>query len=664
VKVTMEKLVKLFEPGKIGKMEVKNRIVAAPLGYGFTFGTKPNGFLTDRLLAYNETRAKGGVGLIQLTTGSLARPHATTLIFGPGVLNLRTSDHIPGAQRFTKAIHSHGTKVSFLMGHIGAILARQVQARPPVEYPELMRVVAPTGTRDPFTGFQTHTLSTDEIGEIVEEFGRGALRGQEANFDAVLIHGGHGYLIHEFLSPRTNKRTDQYGGSVENRARFGCEIIQAIRKTAGPDFPIIIRMNGDDFLSGGITLDEAIEHAQLFAKAGADALDISSGPFETHQWQFPTMYQPFGTLVRQAVAIKKAVNVPVIAVAKLDAINGERVLKEGSADFIEMGRALMADPDLPNKAREGRLEDIRPCIYCGYCQAHGAGGYSNCTVNMALGKELEYRLEPAATKKKVMVIGGGPAGMEAARTLAERGHDTSLYEKSSALGGQWKILANYRPEADRLINYLSKGMEKAGVKVFLNQVVTARLVEEVKPDAVVVATGSTPTTLDIPGIDSKNVVQATDVLTGRVNVGQDVVIVGGRLVGISAALFLAEKGKNVSIITRSKVGRGLNHNTKLILNEYLVKNRVHLYHHTLPDSITEEGVNCWWDSGEPPNRDNVFFFLKADTIVLAVGAKNEDRLSEELSGLMPDSCYPIGDCAGKRNIFTAMHEGSEAGRKI
>jgi 2,4-dienoyl-CoA reductase-like NADH-dependent reductase (Old Yellow Enzyme family)/thioredoxin reductase len=660
----MEKLVRLFEPGRIGKMELRNRIIAAPLGYGFTFATKPNGFATERLIAYNEARARGGAGMIQLTTGALARPHATTLIFGPGVLNIRTDEQAESARRFTQAIHAQGARVSFLIGHIGAILARIVQQRPPVEYPELMKVVAPTGTRDSLTGFWTHSLTVDEIADIVEAFGQAAGRGKAAGFDAVLIHGGHGYLIHEFLSPRTNRRNDEYGGDVEKRTRFPCEIIRRVRKQVGPDFPIIVRMNGDDFLEGGIRLEEAVRHARMFEDAGVDALDISSGPFETHQWQFPTMYQPFGTLVPLAGAIKKAVKVPVIAVAKLDAVHGEKVLQEGLADFIEMGRALMADPDLPNKAREGRLDEIRPCIYCGHCQEHGTeGSYATCTVNPAMGRELEYKVEPAVRRKKVMVIGGGPAGMEAARTLAERGHEASLYEKSDRLGGQWDILAHYRPEADRLINYLSKGLERSGVEVHLNHKVTPQMVRELKPEAVVVATGSTSTTLDIPGINGKNVVQATEVLNGKAEAGQQVVIIGGRIVGINTALFLAEKGKNVSIVTRSKIGRGLSHNTKLILYEYLIKQGVRLYPYTIPDSVTEKGLNVLIDSGEPPEKDYIFSFLKADTIVLAVGAVNDNRSGEELSGLMPE-VYQIGDCAGRRGIFAAMREGSETGRRI
>jgi 2,4-dienoyl-CoA reductase-like NADH-dependent reductase (Old Yellow Enzyme family)/thioredoxin reductase len=659
----MEKLVKLFEPGKIGKLEVKNRIVMAPLGHGFAFGTK-DGFMTDRLIAFHEARAKGGVGLIQATTSSLGPPHDSVNAFSPGVLTITDDEHVESVKRWTQAIHTHGTKASFSLSHQGAALARMVQMRPFVDRPEWNRVVTSTGKKDPVTGFETHTLTEDEIADLVEAFGQAAGRGVAAGFDLVRIQGCHAYLIHQFLSPRENRRTDKYGGSVENRARFACEIIRRVRKEVGPDFPILFRMNGDDHIEGGITLDEAIEQARMFVDAGIDILDISSGPSESSHWQFVTMYQPSGLLVPSAAAIKKATKATVMVVGKINPVLGERILQEGLADFIQMGRPLMADPDLPNKAKEGRLDEIKPCIYCGHCQAGGTpGGYANCTVNMALGRELEYTIEPAKTKKRVMVIGGGPAGMEAARTLAERGHDTSLYEKSDSLGGQWKAVAAHLPEERSLINYLAKGLDRAGVKVFLNQEVNVRMVQETGPDAVVVATGSTPTTLDIPGINGINVVQAVDVLVGKVNVGQEVVVIGGRIVGLGTAIFLAEKGKKVSVVTRSQIARGLGRNLKPALFDSLIKYGVQLYPFSIPDSITEKGVNIWWNSGDEKSRDNVFAFLKADTVVLATGSENENRLARELSGLKSD-VYPIGDSAGKRSIFAAMRGGSEVARKI
>jgi 2,4-dienoyl-CoA reductase-like NADH-dependent reductase (Old Yellow Enzyme family)/thioredoxin reductase len=661
----MEKLTKLFEPGKIGKLEIKNRIIAAPLGMGFNFGTKPEGFVTDRLIAYNEARAKGGAGMIQLNTSAVDRPYASSLLFGPGVLGLRTNDHIPGAQRMTKAIHAHGTKISFSLGFIGAIMARMIARKPPPpEYPEFYRVISASGSRDQFTGQLTHTMEIEEIEAITEAFGQAAARGREANFDAVWIHGAHGYLIHQFLSPRTNHRTDQYGGNPENRARFAAGLIQRVRKAVGPDFPIYIRMNGDDHLEGGITVEESKEYAKMFVAAGVDALDISCGPFETHQWQFPNMYMPYGTLLPLAAAIKKVVDVPVIAVGKLDVFTGNKAIAEGACDFAMFGRPLMADPDMPNKARDGRFEEIRNCIFCGFCQAaREAGSPAACSVNMGMGKEMDYKLEPAAKKKKVMVVGGGPGGMEAACTLAERGHEVTLFEKSDKLGGQWAILSAFLPEEGRLIDYQTHRLKKFGVTVNMNQTVTGQMVRDAQPDAVVVATGSVSASLSVPGINGRNVVQANDVLSGKVEVGERVVVVGGRGLGCDVALFLAEKGKDVSIVTRSKIGRDMLHNLKQTMWEFLVRAQVHMYEFTVPDSITENGINCWFDSGDAKERDNLFFFLPADTIILAVGVSNNNKLGEELGTIVPET-YLIGDCAGKRTVFDAMHDGSDIGRKI
>ena len=262
-----------------------------------------------------------------------------------------------------------------------------------------------------------------------------------------------------------------------------------------------------------------------------------------------------------------------------------------------------------------------------------------------------------------MVIGGGPAGAEAACTLAERGHEVNLYEKSDKLGGQWAILSGFLPEEGRLIKYQAHRLKKFGVKVHMKRAVTAQMVRDIKPDAVVVATGSISATLDVPGIDGRNVVQANDVLTGKAETGRKVVVVGGRGLGCDVALFLAEKGKDVSIITRSKVGRDMLHNLKQTMLEFLVKARVHMHEFTVPDSVTEKGVNCWFNSGDSKERDDLFFFLPADTVVLAVGVTSDNALGEEITGIIPET-YLIGDCSGKRTVFDAMHDGSDMGRKI
>ncbi|HEX2965740.1 MAG TPA: FAD-dependent oxidoreductase, partial [Syntrophorhabdaceae bacterium] len=334
------------------------------------------------------------------------------------------------------------------------------------------------------------------------------------------------------------------------------------------------------------------------------------------------------------------------------------------ADFASFARPLMADPDLANKAKEGKFDEIRNCIFCGFCQvAREAGSPAACTVNMGMGKELSFKIEPAARKKKVMVIGGGPGGMQAACTLAERGHQVSLYEKSDKLGGQWAVLSRFLPEEGRLIDYLSHGMTKLGVDVHMNRNITSEMVSSMQPEAVVVATGSTPSSLDIPGVRGSNVVYANDVLTGTVETGRKVVVVGGRGLGCDVALFLSEKGKDVTIVTRSKIGRDMLHNLKQTMWEFLVKAGVRMFEFTVPDSITDKGVNCWYDSGDAKERDNLFFFLPADTIVLAVGVNNNSILGEEIAGIIPET-YLIGDCSGKRTVFDATHDGYEIGRKI
>jgi NADPH-dependent 2,4-dienoyl-CoA reductase/sulfur reductase-like enzyme len=435
----------------------------------------------------------------------------------------------------------------------------------------------------------------------------------------------------------------------------------------GPDYPIIMRMNGDDFLEGGITVDQAVEHAKLFADAGIDALDVSSGPFESHHWQFLTMYQPAGALVPAAAAIKKAVKIPVMTVGKIDARMAERILEEGSADFVQLARPLIVDPELPNKAAEGRWEDIRPCIYCDTCMK--SLDASTCAVNPDFAKETHYKFERAAQAKKVTVVGGGLAGMEAARTLAERGHQVSLYEQSDRLGGQWNVLSAYRPDEANLVRYLSRQLEKNGVNVLLGQKATPQIVEQTKPDAVVVATGATPARLEgVPGIESEKVVMADDILSGRVEAGSEVVVVisgrGSR--GLAAALSLAEQGKTVSVVSKNRIAWGLSHNIKLALLEQLIQRRVAMFPESVLESVTDKGVHILWDGGEPPEKGGPRYevlFLKADTVVVAAGSKSENALGESLSGIMPE-VYTIGDCVEPRGVLKAIHEGSAVGRKI
>jgi 2,4-dienoyl-CoA reductase-like NADH-dependent reductase (Old Yellow Enzyme family)/NADPH-dependent 2,4-dienoyl-CoA reductase/sulfur reductase-like enzyme len=656
----MVKLTKLFEPGKIGQISVKNRIIMAPVG--FPLGTIPMGYTTDRQIAFYEARAKGGAGVIDVTT-AIPGP-----IWGYRTLGLKNDDQIPSARRLAQRLQAFGAKVVFSVSHPGYRYSERLEKRPPETHPELEEVISASAIRHPITGRMAKEMSIGEIDEFVDICGKAAARGKAAGFDIVRIQGSHGYLIHQFLSPRTNFRKDKYGGSLENRCRFALDIIKAVRKAVGPDFPILMRMNGEDFMDDGVQVDEGVESARIFEDAGCDILDVSSGPREDHHWQFVTMYQPSGPVIRSAAAIKKAVKIPVSVSGKIDVLLAERTLEEGSADFIHMCRPLLVDPELPNKAKAGKLDEIRPCIYCNFCQSRrppmNADSLPQCAVNPMLARETEYLPEPTTKVKKVMVVGGGLAGMEAARTLAERGHEVSLYEKSDKLGGQWNILSAYRPEQLSLIKYLSLEVKKAGVKVYMSREVTQELVQTQKPDAVVTATGARPIVPDIRGINDKKVVQAHDVLSGKAKVGKQVVVIGGHLVGLDTALFLAEKGKGqkISVVEMQQMAWGASSTTKLALMENLVKWGIYLYPHCTLERVTEHGVYVVWDSGDNFDRKEMIF-LPADTVVLAVGTKCERSLAEQLSGFMME-VYNIGDSVEPRDVVAAMHEGAEVGRNI
>lgn len=657
----MTRLTKLFEPGKIGTLEIKNRIVMAPM---YLQAHDPEGFIRDHLVDYFVERAKGGVGLIiTMSSSSLAFGRA------PGRAGTWDDKFIPGLRKVSRAVHEAGAKIAWQILYHGKLLSVWLD-QPPPEFAhtsirkEEIRAIGPSAIPWVYNNKLPEEATKQDIEEIVEGFGEAARRVKDAGFDAVEVHGAHGYAITQWLSPRDNKRTDEYGGSVENRARFACDIIRRVRQKVGPDFPILFRFSGSDFLPGGINIEDSVRQAPLFVEAGADALHVSACEFMTTQWQFLSYLFPDAAIVHLAEAIKKVVKVPVITVGKIwDPRFAERILQEGKADFVAMGRALIADPELPNKAREGRFEDIRRCIYCNNCLQVGIRPPSvkargrTCTINPAMLREREFEIKPTSSPKKVIAVGGGLAGMEAARTLAERGHHVTLYEKSHKLGGQWAI-ASKQPSKEAFASVtdrLSSGLEKAGVTVKLNFEVTPQVIDEAKPDAVVVATGATPATLDVPGIEGKNVVQAVDVIMGKAEVGDRVVVVGGRYVGMEVADYLAEQGKKVTLVTRRSLGRDTEENIYRELRNRLVDKGVNIYQFTPVDELREDGVHIVF------NQE--LLFLKADTVVLAVGAKSENSLAQELqkAGV---KVYTIGDCVKPRDAAEAIREGAEVGREI
>ena len=500
-------------------------------------------------------------------------------------------------------------------------------------------------------------LSREEIAELVQAFAQACRRAKEAGFDAVEFHGAHGYLISQFLSPYYNRRSDEYGGSPERRARFGAEIVTAARKKVGPDFPLIMRMDGWDGYEGGVVLDEAVKIAPIFVEAGADALHVSAGAREAVQWQFLSYLQESAGLVHLAEAVKKVVNVPVITVGKLgDPVLAEEVLRQGRADFIALGRPLIADPHLVRKVQEGRLEEIRSCIYCSNCLGESYKGWS-CMLNPGVLREREFEIKPAPRSKRVMVAGGGLAGMEAAKVCAQRGHQVTLYEKSNALGGQWNIASQqeHKGHFATVTRRLKQEMDQAGVKVVLNTEVTKELITKQNPDALIVATGATPASLRVRGATGENVVQANDVICGNANVGDKVVVIGGRYVGMELAVTLSQKGKDVSLLTRRKVGRNVRKNIRLFLMEQLVGYGVKLYPDSEALEIRPNGVIAVCEGN--------LFFLRADTVILAVGATPENTLIGALKSEVSE-LHAIGDCVEPRDALAAVKQGAEAGRIV
>ncbi|MBI2832437.1 MAG: FAD-dependent oxidoreductase [Chloroflexi bacterium] len=641
---------KLFQPGRIGKVEIRNRLLMAPMG---THAHNEDGSINDRMIDYYVERAKGGVGLILGQTASILKESSRSTI--PAIYD---DKFIAPLRRLADAVHRHGAKIGWQLEHGGKVLTGSTD-------PHIV-ALGPSAIPWVGSGKAPREATKEDIERVVEAFAEGARRLKDAGLDIIEIHGCHGDLISSFLSPLDNRRQDEYGGTVEKRARFACEVIQRVRQKVGTDFPISFRLSGADYLDGGITIEDSKQVAPLLVKAGTDALHVSAGQWESYKWGIPNYLFPDGLNVHLAEEIRKVATVPVIAVGKIgDLALAENILREGKADFVAMGRPFLTDPELPNKAREGRTDEIRRCIYCMGCMIKSmksAHGGISCTVNPAVLREKEFILKPAASPKRIMVIGGGLAGMEAARVLAERGHKVSLYEADSKLGGQWNI-ASLEPQKEAFASVardLSRSLEKAGVKVILNKPVTRQFVAENKPDAVVVATGAKPAILDVPGVNNKNVVQAVDVFVGKAKVGKTVVVVGGKYRAMEAAILLAEQGKKVSIVARSGLrqhgsGQAIIHWVYLALRDRLIEDGVYIYTQARVREIRETGVYIDFEQETA--------FLKADTVVLAVGAKPENALFEQLKGTVPE-IYRIGDCAEPRDAMDAIREGAEIGRIV
>jgi len=636
---------KLFKPFKIGIMKLKNRIVMPPMGTNFS---AEGGSVTKRLKNYYVERAKGGVGLI-IVEGAYVEP------MGRGSVRQLAVDHdnkIPGLRELATAVRASGAKIALQLFHGGRQSLSSVIGTQPVSASEVFCRL---------TGETPRALTVQEIKDVVEAFAEAARRAKEAGFDAVEIHGAHGYLINQFLSPLTNKRTDQYGGDVKRRTRFLLEILERIKEKVGIGYPVLCRINGDDCIEGGITLEEAKATAKMLEAGGVDALHISAGIYDSPvPVTTAPMALPRGNLVHLAAGIKEVVGVPVIAAGRInDPELAEEILRQGKADLVSMGRALLADPYFPKKAAAGALDEINRCTACDECISRLVFNEDiACSVNAALGKEEEYRIKKADVPKRILVVGGGPAGMEAARVSALRGHEVILCEKSDRLGGQLNLAAvpPHKEEIKNVIAYLEPQIRKLGVKVTLRKEVTPSLVEKIKPDVVFIATGSVPLVPENLKVKGGNIVTANNVLAGVASVGEKVVVVGGGMVGAETAEFLAEKGKKVTVMEMlGRIGVDMVPMVIMLLYRRLKELGVVMLTNAKVEEIRGDGVVY--------EKDWKKQTVEADSVVLAMGSKPNIGLEKALEGKV-SKVYAIGDAKEPSNVLNAIHEGSRLAHKI
>ena len=639
--VTKPALTRLFEPVRIGSMEIRNRIVMPPMG---TCYCDEDGYVTERMKSYYASRSEGGCGLVIVEYTCIDSPEGENLAF---TLRADADKFLPGLTELAAAIKKHGGRAAIQLHHVGREGKSKVTR---------MQPVSASPIRAP--GHETpRELTVPEIKRIVARFAEGADRVKRAGFDGTEVHAASGYLIANFLSGASNKRTDEYGGSVENRARILVEILQAIRQRVGKSYPVWCRINGFEWgEKDGITMEEAAMIARMAEQAGADAIHVRDFAAASHMML--TITPPPGNLIPQAAVVKAAVKVPVIASGRIDPELGEKTLQEGKADLIAMGRWQIADPEIASKAQQGRLDEIRYCIACMRC-GETVGEFNIpmvCSVNATLSKEWRRKIAPAKEKKKVVVVGGGPGGLEAARVAALRGHRVVLYERGSRLGGQL-LAASVAPEKrdlQPLISYFEVQIKKLGVTVKLNTEATADLVKGEKPDVVVLATGVKPVVPPITGIEGKNVVNAAEVLTGKAQTAKQVVVLGGGMVGCEVAEVLADQGREVTIVeVLGRIGGEIMTLFRRPTLNRLVEKKVTMMPGAKCLEVTGQGVRVVAAECEQ--------VVKCGTVVLATGARANKDLLQSVNGA---TVHLVGDRVQPRKILEAIEDGFVVGNRV
>ena len=638
---------RLCEPLRLGNVTLRSRMCSAPMGFP---DLTEDGLLTEGAIAFYENRAKGGAAVVTVSEACVDYRHGK----GHGrLINLDNPGVLACLTNAARAIRRHGAVASIELNHAGMLSSFDVAASEQSADAEVhygpVDCVMPNGT-------VVKGMTEELIADVIDRFRRGAALVKRAGFDMLMLHAGHGWLIHQFLSPLTNTRTDEYGGSLENRARLCLQILDAMREAVGPGFPIEVRFSAVETAPGGLTAESAVRFAQLI-ESRVQLLHVSAGGEPDFWVTHPSMFAEPGCNVKYAAEIRKHVSVPVAAVGALNEPEEmEEILASGSADVVCMARALLADPELPKKVEQNRTDEILRCMRCYMCHAERMLTQTRiCAFNPQIGREAQaFSTPPAASKRFVLVAGGGPGGMQAALTAAERGHRVILCESSGRLGG--RLLCEervpFKSAFPKYIRTMTRRMELAGVEVRLNTPVTPELVRELEPDALFIAIGGEPLTPPIPGIDGDNVIYGADLSRREGEIGRRVAILGGGLVGCESALYLAMTGRQVTLVEmRDIVAADANprHRPELLRRLY---ESAEVHTGLRAEEITDRGLRCRDGNGNA-------VFIGADTILCAAGMRALRDETDALRGTAP-VVETIGDCVKPGLIRDAVFRGYHA----
>ncbi|RJR27081.1 MAG: NADH:flavin oxidoreductase [Desulfobacteraceae bacterium] len=639
----------LFAPIMIGGMEVKNRLVMPPMG--INFGVDEDGFVTDQLKEYFVARAKGGTGMM-IVGGAAVHPTGLDL---PRLPRIWADEHIPAFREITSAVRQYDGKFGIQLLHGGRQCYHGKGVAP-----------SPLPAQGVVKGMPRE-LTKPEIGEMVEAFGDSARRSEEAGFDFVEIHGAHGYLVTEFLALNSNKRTDEYGGSFENRIRFLLEVVRNIKNKTSPDFPLGIRINGDDYIKDGWVIDDAKRIAPILEKEGAAYLHITAGIYGSYPpgISIPSMYAKHGVFIHLAAEIKKVVSIPVIGVGRIKNPElADRLIKEGIVDMVSMGRAHLADPELADKAKAGNLADIRPCLGCclGCVDNVFQLEAATCVMNPEVNREYLFKgQKKVVTPKKILVIGAGPSGLAVARIAAIRGHNVLICEEKGYVGGMLRLasIPPGRSEFMDFIDYYQREMDKLRVEIRLNVRIDDELVHSIEPNVVVLATGSLPEMPQIEGLfdTDMNIHTVVEVLKEEVCLGDRVIILGGNQMGLETADFLAEKGKEVVVLHRDgHFATEMAANDRVFLIERLKRPNVRRYKGVSIKKFLPQGVVFHV-------KDEEIMLDAFEDIVLSDGMKSIRNLAGLFKGNGLE-VHIIGDAKNPRGLLESQSEADELGRSL